>query len=109
MRPDAMRLDIVLSSASFGTTEQTQVGEEDREFTVDVPVTVQIQGQFGEVDPLTVEDARALLPKLAYIFEGLVKEHHAVKQAQAQRAALIRQATEQAARQAAAVEDSHEE
>jgi len=87
-----MQLNVVLSCPTFGTTEETVPNSD----TIEVPITVQINGRFGEVDPLTVEDAQLVLPKLAYVFEALVKEHHARKAAQLQRLALMQQAQAQA-------------
>ncbi len=88
MRPDAMKLNVVLTSPAWS-------GEND----APEPRTVQISGNFGDVDPLTEVEAQALLPKLAYIFEALVKEFHAAKGAHLQRLALMQQAQAQQAAQ----------
>jgi hypothetical protein len=94
MRPDAMQLTVVLGSTSFGVGDPEP--DPDGELSPGQPITVQINGRFGDLDPLSTEDAQALLPKLAYLFEGLVKEHQARQQAQLQRLALLQQAAAQA-------------
>lgn len=96
MRPDAMSLEVVLSCPTFGSTEQPNPDGT----TTSIPRTVRINGKFGDLDPLTTEDAAVVLPKLAYIFEALVKEHNARKEAQLQRLAMQQQAAAQQARQA---------
>ena len=95
MRPDAMTLEVTLGCAVYGTTDPITL--EDGTEVPGEPRVVKISGRFGELDPLSTEDAAVVLPKLAYIFEGLVKEHNGRKEAQLQRLRLQQQAAAQAA------------
>jgi len=97
MRPDAMTLEVELGCVNYGS--QPPITLEDGTEVPGEPNIVKISGVFGEVDPLTIEDAAVVLPKLAFIFEALVKEHNARKQAEAQRAAMVEQAMAQHAAQ----------
>jgi hypothetical protein len=97
MRPDAMTLEVTLGCATYGS--QPPITLEDGTEVPGEPNIVKISGVFGEVDPLSIEDAAVVLPKLAFIFEALVKEHNARKQAEAQRAAMVEQAMAQHAAQ----------
>ena len=99
MRPDVMTLDVSLGCAIYGT--QDPITLEDGTEVPGEPNVVRISGKFGEVDPLSIEDAAVVLPKLAFIFEALVKEHNARKAAEAQRAAFMAQAAAQQSHQAA--------
>jgi hypothetical protein len=102
-----MTLDITLGCETFGVADPITL--EDGTEVPGEPNVVKISGKFGEVDPLTIEDAAVVLPKLAFIFEALVKEHNARKQAEAQRAAMIEQAiAQQAAQQQAAAPTDQE-
>lgn len=101
MRPDAMQLEVSLGCALYGTHDPITL--EDGTEVPGEPKVVKINGRFGDLDPLSIEDATVVLPKLAYLFEGLVKEHNARKEAQLQRLALQQQAAaQQAAREQAA-------
>ena len=97
MRPDALKLEVSLGCSLYGASDPITL--EDGTEVPGEPNVVKISGVFGEVDPLTIEDAAVVLPKLAFIFEALVKEHNARKQAEAQRAAMVEQAMAQHAAQ----------
>jgi hypothetical protein len=102
MRPDAMTLEVTLGCAVYGTNDPITL--EDGTEVPGEPRVVKISGRFGEVDPLSTEDAAVVLPKLAYLFEGLVKEHNARKQAEMQRLMMQQQAAAQRAAQQRAAE-----
>lgn len=103
-----MTLEVTLGCAVYGTNDPITL--EDGTEVPGEPRVVKINGKFGDLDPLTIEDAAVVLPKLAYIFEGLVKEHNARKEAQLQRLRLQQQAAAQQAqlREAAIVKESTE-
>lgn len=93
IRPDFMQLEIALRCSLYGSQEP--IPNPDGSESPGEPNVIRISGTFGEVDPLSIEDAAVVLPKLAFIFEALVKEHNARKQAEAQRAAMVEQAMAQ--------------
>jgi hypothetical protein len=102
MRPDAMQLEVTLGCAIYGSHDPTPL--DDGTEVPGEPKTIKISGRFGDLDPLSLEDAAIVLPKLAYLFEGLVKEHNARKQAEMQRLMMQQQAAAQRAAQQRAAE-----
>jgi len=110
MRPDAMVLEVSLGCSTFGFADPIEL--EGGHSVPGEPNVVRISGRFGEIDPLSIEDATIVLPKLAYLFEALVKEHNARKESELQRLAFMQQAAahqaeqvEAAAQDQAATED----
>ena len=95
IRPDAMTLEVSLGCAVYGTTDPITL--EDGTEVPGEPRVVKISGRFGELDPLSTEDAAVVLAQLQRL---------RLQQQAAAQAAARKQAEEAAAAESEEDEES---